>query len=446
MKKILLSLVLAVSCNLSFGQNITDLNFTGCLAKATFAQFSVLASNSTLETAAGGWVSAIAAPTVDVSNITDMAFTISGGYSLITSPTPAAPVPTNYTNSIQPLSGWVFSKTNYAFVYIGKTATLPADYRYRGVNIFIHKLVPTSVPYIVANSQQSTGFAHCSEVANTGGGTPILHTNGQAIYLAFNAAADVVKFQYENVGTATVDPDAVIAVEKSADLVSWSTIQNIDISNQIVSVNGSGKVDVSYTLNDANARYIRIRIDGLANSRNIRKEYIRNIAVQTKPVITWDQDLTGLKTTDSQVTLTASSTVTSATIPSANDITYVSSNEAVVSVVGNVLTVVGVGETTITAKQATNTYYSTAADVVQNVKVVDLGTGLFNLTNDAKLVFGSPKGIVSTIDGVLQVYSTTGMLLKNQLVSKHQLIPMHNGAYIVRASVNGKMFSQVIVL
>ncbi len=442
MKKILLSLVLAVGCNLSFAQNVTDFTFTGMLAKTTYAQFSLNSTHNSLATAGGGWISAIAAPTVDVSNISDMTFTISSGSALITTPSPAAPVPTNFTNAILPVSGWVFSNTLYPFVYAKNTA---GD-RYRGINIFIHKLVPTSVPYIVANSQQTTGFAHCTEVANTGGGTPQLHTNGQAIYLAFNSAADVVKFQYENVGTATVDPDAVIAVEKSADLVSWSTIQNIDISNQIVSVSGSGKVDVSYTLNDAAARYIRIRIDGLANSRSNRKEYIRSIAVQLKPVITWNQDLTGLKTTDSQVTLTATSTFTSASTPAATDITYVSSNEAVVSVAGNVLTVVGVGETTITAKQLTNSYYAAAADVVQNVKVVDLGTGISKIANDETFVFSSPKGIVSTIEGTLQVYSTTGMLLKNQQVSKYQLIPMATGAYIVRASVNGKLFSQVIVL
>jgi hypothetical protein len=444
MKKILLSLVLAVSCNLSFGQNVTDLNFTGCLAKATFAQFSVGASNSTLETAAGGWVSAIAAPTVDVSNITDMAFTISGGYSLITSPTPAAPVPTNYTNSIQPLSGWVFSKTNYAFVYIGKTATLPADYRYRGVNIFIHKLVPTSVPYIVANSQQTSGFAHCGEVVNTGGGTPQLHTNGQAIYLAFNSAADLVKFQIENGGVVgNVEGNPFIYVEKSADLTTWTSLQDIQL---VAPQNPTVKTDYAIAINDPAARYIRLRMAGLIDSRNRRKSTIRSIAVQLKPVITWNQDLTGLKSSDTQVTLTATSTATSASTPAATDVTYVSSNEAVVSVAGNVLTVVGAGETTITAKQLTNSYYAAAAEVVQNVKVVDLGTGLSKIANDTKLVFGSAKGIVSKLDGTLQIYSTTGMLLKNQLVSKNQIIPMTAGAYLVRASVAGKSISQVIVL
>jgi len=442
MKKLLLSLVLAVSCSFSFGQNVTDFTFTGMLAKTTYAQFSLNAGNNTLATAGGGWISAIAAPTVNVSNISDMTFTISNGSALITTPSPAAPVPTNFTNAILPISGWVFSNINYPFIYAKNTA---GD-RYRGVNIYIHKLVPTSVPYIVANSQQTTGFAHCTEVANTGGGTPQLHTNGQAIYLAFSAAADVVKFQYENVGSATADPGAVIEVEKSADLVTWSTIQSIDISNQIVSVSGSGKVDVSYTLNDAAARYIRIRIDGLANSRSNRKEYIRSIAVQTKPVITWNQDLTGLKTSDSQVTLSAASTVTSSSTPAATDITYVSNNEAVVSVAGNIMTVVGAGEATITAKQLTNSYYAVAAEVVQNVKVSDIVNDVSQLINDSKLVFASSKGIVSTIDGTLQIYSTTGMLLKNQLVSKHQLIPMTKGAYVVRASVAGKLFSQVIVL
>jgi len=431
MKKLLLSLVLAASCNLSFGQNVTDFTFTGMLAKTTYAQFSLNAGNNTIATAGGGWISAIAAPTVDVANITDMVLTINSGSTVITTPSPAGPVPTNYTGSILPVSGWVFSNTLYPFVYLKNTA---GD-RYRGVNIFIHKLVPTSVPYIVANSQQTTGFAHCGEVANTGGGTPQLHTNGQAIYLAFNSVADVVKFQYENLGTATADPDAVIVVEKSADLVSWSSIQSIDISNQILSVSGSGKVDVSYNLNDAAARYIRIRIDGLANSRSNRKEYIRSIAVQTKPVITWNQDLTGLKTLDSPVTLTAASTFSSASAPAATNITYTSSNEAVVSVVGDVLTVVGAGEATITAKQLANSYYAVAADVVQNVTVTASATAWTGGTSsDWTVATNWTNGVPTSISDVSIASGTNQPIIASNVTINSLAIT--SGNLTVNSGVN----------
>jgi len=388
---------------------------------------------------------------VTLSSITDMTltfetFTATAG-KLETTPSPASALPTDYSAAGQyPLGSSVYWAYSQNYTRSGgvtsNTPTSPASWRKN--QIFINPLIISSLPIVVANSASlQSGYSYCGEIVNTNTNVQ-LHTNGQAIYLAFNAASDVVKFQYENVGNANVNAGATIEVEKSADLAAWTTIQSIDISSQILSASGSGKVSVSYTLNDAAARYIRIRVAGLANSRTDRRENIRNISVLSKPVITWNQDLTGLKTTDSQVTLTASSS-SSSDVNSA-PVTYTSSDANVISVTDNILTVAGVGTATITAKQIANNYYSAAADVVQNVKVVDLGTGIFKVVNDAKLVYGSPKGIVSTIDGMLQVYSTTGMLLKNQIVTKNQLIPMTAGAYIVRASIAGKSISQVIVL
>lgn len=64
-----------------------------------------------------------------------------------------------------------------------------------------------------------------------------------------------------------------------------------------------------------------------------------------KQAIIWDQNLYGLLTTSEPVVLTA-------TASSGGEITYTSADESVVTVSGNVLTVVGEGETYITATQA----------------------------------------------------------------------------------------------
>lgn len=64
-----------------------------------------------------------------------------------------------------------------------------------------------------------------------------------------------------------------------------------------------------------------------------------------KQSIVWDQNLYGLLTTSGSVELTATAT-------SGGEITYTSGNPSIVSVSGNVLTVVGEGETYITATQA----------------------------------------------------------------------------------------------
>jgi len=443
------AILVLISTNL-FGQNVTNMNFTGMLAKTTFAQFSLNATNNTIATAGSSYITAIAAPTVDVANITDMALTISSGSTLVTAqsttgaPISTTTVPTNYTGSEQPLSGFVFSPTNYAAVYAGNTA---GD-RYRGINIFIHKLTPAPLPLIVSTSNAGVqpGFAQCSELVN-GGSNPQLHTNGQSIYLAFTSAADVVKFQYENVGTATADPDAAIIVEKSADLVTWTTIQSIDISNQIVSVAGSGKVNVAAEVNDATARYIRIRIDGLANSRSNRKETIRNISVLTKPVITWNQDLTKFTTadiggTETVLTATSSSSVDINSAP----ITYTSSDANVAYVVDNKLFVLGEGTAVITAKQSANNYYLAADDVPQTVTVTNsLGKSSFEKEKEINFIFVTREGIVSNIEGTLQVYAINGVLLKNIAVSKNQVIPVAKGEYIVRTTINGKSISKIIV-
>lgn len=67
-----------------------------------------------------------------------------------------------------------------------------------------------------------------------------------------------------------------------------------------------------------------------------------------KQSITWEQNLYGLLTTSNPLTLTATAT-------SGGDITYASADKNVVKVEGNVLTVVGEGETYITATQAGGT-------------------------------------------------------------------------------------------
>lgn len=69
------------------------------------------------------------------------------------------------------------------------------------------------------------------------------------------------------------------------------------------------------------------------------------VTSKQKQSITWNQNLYGLLTTSGTVELTA-------TASSDGEITYTSGNTNIVTVSGNILTVVGEGETYITAKQA----------------------------------------------------------------------------------------------
>jgi hypothetical protein len=292
MKKLFSLAILALLCTNSFGQKITNITFTGMLGNSTGTNFSQTGSaGGSIGAATAGWVSAIAAPSVNLSNITDMtltfeSFTSTGG-KLETSPSPASALPTDYSQAAQsPLGSnvyWAYSQ-NYNKVS-GNFTTPTSTIAWRKNQIFINPLTIASLPIVVANSASlQPGYSYSGEPANTNSNIQ-LHTVGQAVCLAFNSAADVVKFQLENVGTAAATAGALIVVEKSTDLITWTTIQNIDIANQPLSVSASEKQNYTLPVNDITARYIRIKITGVV-SRSTRRENIRNIEVTPAPT-TW---------------------------------------------------------------------------------------------------------------------------------------------------------------
>ncbi|MEI7505026.1 MAG: hypothetical protein WCJ61_17265, partial [Paludibacter sp.] len=137
----------------------------------------------------------------------------------------------------------------------------------------------------------------------------------------------------------------------------------------------------------------------------------------TKPVITWTQTALNLLSNQSPVTLTAaSSTVTPSSTPAASAISYASDNSAVVSVNGNVLTVVGVGTANIIASQPANNYYNAATSVSKSVTVTQngyrgavLSNGTFELGTDASTNVswwqktGTAANFTYTIDNTSQI-------------------------------------------
>jgi hypothetical protein len=450
MKKLFSFAILALVCTSSFGQKITSINFNGMLASTTYSQFN--SGASTIGSATTGWVSAIAAPNATLSNLPIIlgyeSFSSSGAV-FESSPSPASPLATNYTDAAQFPSGsnvyWAYSQ-NYTKVSGVYTTPTPTP-SWRTNQIFINPLTISSLPIVVLNTASlQPGFSFCGEPANSN--TSIqLHTNNQAVCMAFNSVADVVKLQLENVGNATVVSGALIVVEKSADLITWTPIQNIDIANQpLSSALTPAKQDYTLAVNDVTARYIRIKISGVP-SRSSRKENLRNVAVLSKPAITWSQDLTkftiaDIGGTETILTATSSSSADTNSAP----ITYTSSDSNVVSVVDNKLSVVGAGTAVITATQVGNTYYSAAADVTQNVTVsTSLGIDSINKEKEINFIYVTREGIVSNIEGTLQVYAINGVLLKNIAVSKNQVIPVAKGVYIVRTFVNGKSVSKKII-
>jgi hypothetical protein len=163
--------------------------------------------------------------------------------------------------------------------------------------------------------------------------------------------------------------------------------------------------------------------------------------LKATPVITWVQDLTGLTTTDSPVSLTASSSAVEG-----SEITYVSSNLNVVTVSDNILTIVGAGSATVTAKQASNYMYNAAEDVQQSVVVTqDLSTGL-NTVSSQHPVLVVQSGIIANVAGTIKVFNFSGQMMKSVDVKEGQFVGLSSGSYIVRVITPNAMVNKKIIL
>ena len=84
-----------------------------------------------------------------------------------------------------------------------------------------------------------------------------------------------------------------------------------------------------------------------------------------------------------------------ATSTTATPITYESSNTSVATVTGNIVTVVGVGNTNITASQAGTANYNAAANVVRSLTVTQRNLTVSGLTGDNKIYNASAAATVS---------------------------------------------------
>ena len=141
------------------------------------------------------------------------------------------------------------------------------------------------------------------------------------------------------------------------------------------------------------------------------------------------------------VTLTATSDA--GTFGSA--ITYSSDNTNVVTVSGNVLTVVGVGSANITAQQASNTYFNAAANVIQAVVVTDTSTGLNSLNDNKELIING-NNIISSVAGTLQIFAFSGKVIVDATVNSGKTVTLPTGCYIVRLTSDKGVILKKIIL
>lgn len=116
--------------------------------------------------------------------------------------------------------------------------------------------------------------------------------------------------------------------------------------------------------------------------------------------ITWEQEFAADLTIGNTVELNATAT-------SGETIVFVSSNEAVATISGNVLTVTGVGETTITASQSGNNNYNAATEVTKTLSIDKLTQTIAWNQDIANLQIGESVTLEATASSGLEIVYTS---------------------------------------
>ena len=116
--------------------------------------------------------------------------------------------------------------------------------------------------------------------------------------------------------------------------------------------------------------------------------------------ITWEQEFAADLTIGNTVELNATAT-------SGEAVVFVSSNEAVATIAGNVLTVTGIGETTITASQAGNNNYNAATEVTKTLSIGKLDQTITWNQDIANLQIGESVTLDATASSGLEIVYTS---------------------------------------
>ena len=205
--------------------------------------------------------------------------------------------------------------------------------------------------YEVLGSQELTiRFEHTNEIGAQE--ADITVSNGNATYTkTIHVTANTIKRPQEIVWNADlVAANFAMNVDESYPDATIATIATTANGERITFESDNSDIieiieDTIIYAKSAGTAHITARQAGDAQYQAAEDTKEFTVTMLQKQTITWNQNLLGLLTTSGSVELTATAT-------SGGAITYVSANENIVKVNGNILTVVGEGETTVTATQA----------------------------------------------------------------------------------------------
>ena len=285
------------------------------------------------------------------------------------------------------------------------TATLQGTSTAAGTGYFVVQLAAQAAPSAaqVIAGQQSTGAAAISSgnntvAANTARTFPISSLQPGTAYIAYLVVRDNQVPQLTSVPVAA--NFTTVAVVPQAPTIGTATAGNTQATVAFTApTNTGGSAITGYTVTSSpgaisvNGTASPIVVPGLTNGTSytftVRAINAIGTGAASSPsnavVPVGPPTLTNFGPF-TRVFGDAASAITAPTSPSAGAFTYTSSNPAVATISGNVVTVVSAGTTTITANQATNGAYTagtTTATLTVN-KAPAVLTGFGNLTR----VFG----------------------------------------------------------
>ncbi|RWW98742.1 YDG domain-containing protein [Flavobacterium cerinum] len=152
--------------------------------------------------------------------------------------------------------------------------------------------------------------------------------------------------------------------------------------------------------------------------------------------------------------------LTATAVPSGLTVTYTSSDENVATVSGNIVTVVGIGSTTITANQAGNASFNPAPTVTQSLVVnkktltvagATVDSKTYNKTIDAVLSNGTLSGIVGT--DVVVLDGSTGTFASDDVANGIVVTPQYSisgadaGKYLLaQPALTGNILPKALTL
>ena len=187
-----------------------------------------------------------------------------------------------------------------------------------------------------------------------------------------------------------INDTVILTATSDAELAIVYTVDN----NTVATINGDtlfiiGAGEAIITASQAgNETY---------NSTSVSKTI--NIA-KLDQTITWEQEFAADLTIGNTIELNATAT-------SGEAVVFASSNEAVATIADNVLTVTGVGETTITASQAGNNNYNAATEVTKTLSIGKLDQTITWNQDIANLQIGESVTLDATASSGLEIVYTS---------------------------------------